>query len=91
MEASKVTLKEKISELIRCHPGITQKEMRERTGAHQVSVVRTLRDLQRVGAIEAQVDDARIKHYVVSTNGCVVSRARDIGGHFGILMAQVMA
>lgn len=85
-----MTLKKKISELIRCHPGITQKEMRERTGAHRVSVVKTLIDLQRDGTIDAQVDDARIKHYFVPTDGCVVSRARDIGGHFGILIAQVM-
>lgn len=86
-----MNLKKRIETLIEQNPGITQAEIRQATGAHRISVSRTLTDLQDAGLVVwNRRDDPKIRHYYRSQNDRLLSLAKQIGSPFGILAAQVM-
>jgi len=84
------SLTSRINQIINQRPGVTQGEIRSITDGHQVSVSRVITELRSQGRIRYEIaDDGSTRHYYPIVQQDVIKQARKIGGHFGILIAQL--
>jgi len=85
-----MSLAHEVRALVEKNPGITQPKLLEITGASKAAVNRSLSSLRKDGVLTSSFDKRlRMHKYYCSQDRDVIRHAREIGGHFGILIAQM--
>lgn len=87
------TVSEKVHEYIRANPRCSARAISDATGTTIDYAGLVARRLEYRGLVETDKKNGRLCFSAVTSveNNRTIRRARELGGHFGILAAQVMA